>query len=65
MGKLGAAVSTYLMPMALDTIGIKEVLIILAGISIAGAALSLKLKEPAGLSLEEISEEKILLKISN
>ena len=65
MGKLGAAVSTYLMPMALDTIGIKEVLIILAGISIVGAALSLKLKEPAGLSLEEISEEKILLKISN
>jgi len=63
-GKAGAAVSTYLMPMLLNSIGIRGVLFLLSGVSLLGALISMRLKETAGLVLEEASEEKELLKIA-
>ncbi|MGC8565001.1 MAG: MFS transporter [Thermoplasmata archaeon] len=60
-GKVGAAISTFLMPVLLITIGIKEVLLILGGISIIGGLISLAIKEPANKSLEEASNEKIIV----
>jgi len=63
-GKAGAAVSTYLMPMLLNSIGIRGMLFLLSGVSLLGALISMGLKETAGLVLEEASKEKELLKIA-
>ncbi len=60
-GKVGAAISTLLMPVLLVSIGLKEVLLILGGISIVGGLVSLAIKEPANKSLEEASNEKIVV----
>jgi len=60
-GKLGAAISTYLFPILLKAIGIKEILILLAIISAIGALLTFFLiPEPKGKSLEEASREEII-----
>jgi PHS family inorganic phosphate transporter-like MFS transporter len=57
-GKTGAAISTYLFPTLLATIGLKELLVVLALLSILGAALTIVfIKEPKMKSLEEITEE--------
>ncbi|MBE9391171.1 MFS transporter [Fervidicoccus fontis] len=62
-GKAGAALSTYLFPLALESIGIRGVLFILSGVSMLGAIISIWLKEPAGKSLEEITEEKVAIEV--
>lgn len=64
-GKAGAAVSTYLMPIALNFVGVRGVLFLLAGISLIGAMISLELNETARLSLEEASKEKIVIAVRN
>ncbi|MQL54455.1 MFS transporter [Acidianus ambivalens] len=57
-GKVGAAVSTYLFPTLLATIGLKELLVMLSLLSILGAAITIVfIKEPKMKSLEEITEE--------
>jgi PHS family inorganic phosphate transporter-like MFS transporter len=57
-GKTGAAISTYLFPALLATIGLKELLVMLSLLSILGAALTIVfIKEPKMKSLEEITEE--------
>jgi Sugar (and other) transporter. len=57
-GKLGAAISTYLFPTLLATIGVKEILYMLAAISVVGAVLTLALvPETKGKTLEELGKE--------
>ncbi|QGA55220.1 MFS transporter [Sulfolobus sp. E5-1-F] len=61
-GKLGAAIATYLFPSLLASIGIKNILIILSILSLVGAIVTIiAVKETKGKSLEEISEEEIII----
>ncbi|MEM0293838.1 MAG: MFS transporter [Saccharolobus sp.] len=61
-GKLGAAITTYLFPTLLVSIGLKNILIMLAGLSILGAILTVFfIKETKNKSLEEVSEEEIIM----
>ncbi len=60
-GKVGAAISTYLFPSLLVTIGVKDILLMLAGLSVIGALLTVAfIKEPNRKSLEEASDEEIV-----
>jgi PHS family inorganic phosphate transporter-like MFS transporter len=59
-GKVGAAVTTFAFAALSASIGIKPLLIILAVTSLAGAGLSLLLKETKNLSLEEASEDRLV-----
>jgi len=57
-GKLGAAITTYLFPTLLATIGVKEILYLLAALSIVGAVLTLAfVPETKGKALEELGKE--------
>jgi len=57
-GKLGAAISTYLFPSLLATIGVKEILYVLAALSVVGAVETLILiPETKGKALEELGKE--------
>lgn len=60
-GKLGAAITTYLFPLLLKQFGIKDILIMLAVVSIIGALLTvLFVPEPKNKTLEEASREEIV-----
>lgn len=60
-GKAGAAISTYLFPVLLSSIGVKDLLLMLAGLSLIGALITLAfVKEPKNKSLEEASEDEIV-----
>jgi Arabinose efflux permease len=59
-GKLGAAITTYLFPSLIAAIGIKEILIMLAILSVIGGILTFALvPEPKMKPLEEVSREKL------
>ncbi|MFP3233696.1 MAG: MFS transporter [Sulfolobaceae archaeon] len=59
-GKMGAAITTYLFPSLIAAIGIKEILIMLAILSVIGGILTYAfVPEPKMKSLEEASREKI------
>jgi Arabinose efflux permease len=65
-GKLGAAITTYLFPTLLATIGVKEILYLLAGLSIVGAVLTLAfVPETKDKALEEIGKEVLVEEISS
>jgi MFS family permease len=55
IGKLGAFIGVFLFPVLSDHLGLRGTLLLTAGVSVAGLALTLVLPEPAGLSLEEIA----------
>jgi MFS transporter, PHS family, inorganic phosphate transporter len=55
IGKLGAFIGVFLFPLLQTSLGLRGTLLLTAGISVAGLALTLVLPEPAGLSLDEIS----------
>jgi MFS transporter, PHS family, inorganic phosphate transporter len=55
VGKLGAFIGVFLFPILQTSLGLRGTLLLTAGVSIAGAALTLVLPEPAGRSLEDIS----------
>ncbi|MGC8568539.1 MAG: MFS transporter [Nitrososphaeria archaeon] len=55
-GKLGAAISTLLMPAWKAQLGLPVIFAGLAAISVAGAAITMALPEPRGVPLEVISE---------
>jgi nitrate/nitrite transporter NarK len=55
VGKLGAFIGVFLFPFLQGTLGLDGTLLLTAGISVAGALLTLILPEPAGRTLEEIS----------
>ncbi len=57
VGKFGAFVGVFLFPVLQSSLGLRGTLLLTAGVSVAGALLTLVLPEPAGLSLEEVSGE--------
>jgi len=61
-GKLGAAISTFFFGELLYSIGIKGVLEMLAALSVIGAVLTIvTIKEPKLKSLEEASQDKVVV----
>jgi PHS family inorganic phosphate transporter-like MFS transporter len=61
-GKLGAAISTFFFGELLYSIGIKGVLEMLAALSAIGAVLTIvTIKEPKLKSLEEASQDKVVV----
>src|SRR5213078_5259963 len=57
IGKLGAFIGVFLFPVLNDNLGLRGTLLLTAGVSVAGLALTLVLPEPAGRSLEEIAPD--------
>jgi MFS family permease len=55
VGKLGAFIGVFLFPVLNDSLGLRGTLLLTAGVSVAGLALTLVLPEPAGRSLEDMS----------
>jgi MFS family permease len=55
IGKLGAFIGVFLFPVLNDNLGLRGTLLLTAGVSVAGLALTLVLPEPAGRSLDEIA----------
>jgi MFS family permease len=55
IGKLGAFIGVFLFPVLNDNLGLRGTLLLTAGVSVAGLALTMVLPEPAGRSLEEIA----------
>ncbi|BFH72762.1 MFS transporter [Sulfurisphaera javensis] len=59
-GKLGAAITTYFFPALLASIGVKDILVMLAILSIVGAILTyFFVPEPKHKSLEEVAKEEL------
>ena len=59
-GKLGAAITTYLFPVLLHSIGVKNILIMLAIVSVIGAILTwMFVPEPKQKPLEEVAREEL------
>jgi MFS family permease len=57
VGKLGAFIGVFLFPMLNSSLGLRGTLLLTAGVSVLGFALTLVLPEPAGRSLEEIAAD--------
>jgi len=55
IGKFGAFIGVFLFPVLNSSLGLRGTLLLTAGVSLAGLALTLVLPEPAGRSLEEIA----------
>jgi MFS family permease len=54
IGKLGAFIGVFLFPVLNSALGLRGTLLLTAGVSVLGFALTLVLPEPAGRSLEDI-----------
>ena len=57
VGKLGAFIGVFLFPLLETGLGLRGTLLLTAGVSVAGLALTLVLPEPSGRSLEEIAAD--------
>jgi MFS transporter, PHS family, inorganic phosphate transporter len=57
VGKLGAFIGVFLFPLLQTSLGLRGTLLVTAGASVLGLALTLVLPEPAGRSLDEISAD--------
>jgi MFS family permease len=55
IGKFGAFIGVFLFPVLQDDLGLRGTLLLTAGVSAAGALLTLVLPEPSGRSLDDIS----------
>jgi MFS transporter, PHS family, inorganic phosphate transporter len=55
IGKFGAFIGVFLFPVLQDDLSLRGTLLLTAGVSAAGALLTLVLPEPSGRSLEDIS----------
>ncbi|MFI5063297.1 MAG: MFS transporter [Streptosporangiales bacterium] len=55
IGKLGAFIGVFLFPILQSSLGLRGTLLLTAGASVLGLALTLVLPEPSGRSLEEVS----------
>jgi MFS transporter, PHS family, inorganic phosphate transporter len=55
IGKLGAFIGVFLFPVLQSSLGLRGTLLLTAGVSVLGFALTLVLPEPAGRSLEDIA----------
>ena len=54
IGKLGAFIGVFLFPVLQTSLGLRGTLLLTAGVSVLGFALTLVLPEPAGRSLDDI-----------
>jgi MFS transporter, PHS family, inorganic phosphate transporter len=54
IGKFGAFIGVFLFPLLQTSLGLRGTLLLTAGVSVLGLALTLVLPEPAGISLEEM-----------
>jgi MFS transporter, PHS family, inorganic phosphate transporter len=54
VGKLGAFIGVFLFPLLQTSLGLRGTLLLTAGASVLGFALTMVLPEPAGISLEEM-----------
>ncbi len=59
-GKLGAAITTFFFPALLSGIGVKGILELMTLVSFIGALLTLGLKEPAKVPLEDAAKEQLV-----
>jgi MFS family permease len=57
VGKLGAFIGVFLFPVLQGSLGLRSTLLLTAGISVLGLALTFVLPEPAGRSLDEITAD--------
>jgi len=57
VGKLGAFIGVFLFPVLQTSLGLRGTLLLTAGVSVLGFALTLVLPEPAGRSLEDIAAD--------
>jgi hypothetical protein len=57
IGKFGAFIGVFLFPVLNSSLGLRGTLLLTAGVSVLGFALTLVLPEPAGRSLEDISAD--------
>ncbi|HET7015895.1 MAG TPA: MFS transporter [Streptosporangiaceae bacterium] len=55
VGKLGAFIGVFLFPLLQTSMGLRGTLLLTAGVSAAGLALTLVLPEPAGRSLDDLT----------
>jgi len=55
VGKLGAFIGVFLFPLLQTSLGLRGTLLLTAGVSLLGFALTLVLPEPAGRSLEDMA----------
>jgi MFS transporter, PHS family, inorganic phosphate transporter len=55
IGKLGAFIGVFLFPVLQTSLGLRGTLLLTAGVSVAGFALTLVLPEPSGRSLDDIA----------
>jgi len=55
IGKLGAFIGVFLFPLLQTSLGLRGTLLLTAGVSVLGLALTFVLPEPAGRSLEDIT----------
>jgi MFS family permease len=55
VGKFGAFIGVFLFPILEDSLGLRGTLLLTAGVSVLGFALTLVLPEPAGRSLEDMA----------
>jgi MFS transporter, PHS family, inorganic phosphate transporter len=58
IGKFGAFVGVFLFPILSQDLGLRGTLLLTAGVSVLGLALTMVLPEPAGVSLEEMPPAK-------
>jgi MFS family permease len=56
VGKFGAFIGVFLFPLLQQSLGLRGTLLLTAGVSVLGAALTLLLPEPAGRSLDDICD---------
>jgi len=54
VGKFGAFIGVFLFPILEESLGLRGTLLLTAGVSVLGFALTLVLPEPAGRSLEDM-----------
>jgi MFS family permease len=55
IGKFGAFIGVFLFPLLQTSLGLRGTLLLTAGVSVLGLALTLVLPEPAGRSLEDMA----------
>jgi MFS family permease len=61
IGKFGAFIGVFLFPVLNSSLGLRGTLLLTAGVSVLGFALTLVLPEPSGRSLEEMPQTRVPL----
>jgi Sugar (and other) transporter. len=59
-GKMGAAITSFLFPTLLVTMGVKNIMLMLAVLSVVGALITIPLREPKRSVLEDASREELV-----